>query len=387
MADTNILLTGATGQVGGAALRSLPGARVLVRSQREIAGAEVAVGSFDDPDSLHRALDGIDVLFLTGRDNPDQVAQHLRVLEVAAARGVSHVVKLSAIGARPDSPVALMRWHAAIETALRESPFTWTFVRPHLYMQNLLRFAGAVAPDRGAAGDESARDDGARGAARGAGARGDAALGVRASPMGGPGAAADERARRDAAPGVRAAPMAGRGTAGGAGARGDAALGVRAAPTGGGAAAHERARRDTASGVLAAPMGDGTFPLVDTRDVGAAVAAVVRDPGAHAGATYSLTGPEAVGYAEVAAALAELVGAPVRYEALEPAAFRAGLLEAGVPEWRADDLAAIASAYTAADNAPTGDLAALLGRPPTPLRQFLTDHRETYLAGASRSHL
>jgi uncharacterized protein YbjT (DUF2867 family) len=292
MAEPAVLLTGATGQVGGAALRDLGSVRVLAREPLHLGAAEVVVGSFDDPRSLRRALTGIDVLFLTGRDNPDQVSQHLRVLDAAAAEGVSHVVKLSAIGARPDSPVALMRWHAAIEAALRESPFAWTFLRPHLYMQNLLRFASEVTQGRAGA-----------------------------------------------------------------------------------------------AGRLAAPMGSGAFPLVDTRDVGVAVAAVVRDPAAHAGATYALTGPAAVTYAEIAAALAELVGAPVRYEPLEPGAFRAELIEAGIPAWRADDLAVIASAYTPADNAPADDLAALLGRPATSLVQFLDDHRETYLAGASRSHL
>jgi uncharacterized protein YbjT (DUF2867 family) len=292
MADygQTILLTGTTGQVGGAALQQLGlAARVLVRSADAAAadGHDVVVGSFEDADSLRRAFDGVGVLFLTGRDNPDQVAQHLRVLEVAASSGVSHVVKLSAIGARPDSPVALMRWHAAVEDALLESALAWTFLRPHLYMQNLLRSAGDVA----------------------------------------------------------------------------------------------------AGNRLASPMGGARVPLVDTRDVGAAVAAVLRDPVPHAGATYALTGPVAVSYAEVAAALSELVGTAVAYEPLDPATFRAGLLDAGIPAWRADDLAAIASAYTDADNAVAGDLPALLGRPATPLARFLDDHRETYLAGASRSHL
>jgi uncharacterized protein YbjT (DUF2867 family) len=294
MADygQTILLTGATGQVGGAAFRALAGTpvRVLARTPDAVDAAgdvDVVLGSFDEADSLRRALDGVDVLFLTGRDNPDQVEQHLRVLEVAATAGVGHVVKLSAIGARPDSPVALMRWHASLEAVLRDSAFAWTFLRPHLSMQNLLRFAGDVASE----------------------------------------------------------------------------------------------------GRLAAPMGAGAFPLVDTRDVGAAVAAVLRSPADHAGATYALTGPSAVTYADVAAALSELVGTPVRYEPLDPQAFSAGLLDAGIPAWRADDLAAIASAYTAADNTPSDDLERLLGRPATPLSRFLADHRGTYLAGASRSHL
>jgi uncharacterized protein YbjT (DUF2867 family) len=205
------------------------------------------------------------MLFLTGRDNPDQVAQHLRVLE--AAPDVRHVVKLSAIGARADSPVALMRWHHAIEERLRAADVAWTFLRPHLFMQNLLRFAGDVA---------------------------------------------------------------------------------------------ER-------GELAAPMGERAFPLVDTRDVSAAAAHVLRDPAPHAGRTYALTGPQALTYHEVAAAL------DARYVPLAPDTFRQGLLDAGIPEWRADDLAGIAAAYTDEDNEPTTDLAQLLGRPATPLARFVED--------------
>ena len=301
-----ILITGATGQVGGAALRALgrpvrvlarsaveaPGTRPAVgvpraHSSAGVDGVEVVAGSFDDPASLRVALDNVDILFLAGRDNPDQVAQHERVLAVAASTGVRHVVKLSAIGARADSPVALMRWHAAVEERLRSSAFAWTFLRPHLYMQNLLRFAGDVA----------------------------------------------------------------------------------------------------SAGRIAAPMGVARYPLVDTRDVGAAAASVLRDPAAHAGATYALTGPAALAYADVAAALSSLLSRPVAYEALEPATYRSALLDADVPPWRADDLAAIASAYSDADNEPTPALAELLGRPATPFSAFLADHRDTFLAGASRSHL
>ncbi len=288
-----ILVTGATGQVGRGVIAHLAGTadvRALVRDPAAAGGlgdVEVAAGSFEETGSLERALAGVRTLFLAGRDNPDQVAQHARVLAAAAAAGVQHVVKLSAIGASADSPVALMRAHHATEEQLRASDLRWTFLRPHLYMQNLLRFAGDVA----------------------------------------------------------------------------------------------------ASGRLAAPMDDRRVPLVDVRDVGAAAAGVLRAPEDHTGRTYALTGPQALRYAEVADRIGDLIGRPIVYEAVAPERFRAGLLAAGVPAWRADDLAAIAAAYTDAENVPSSDLTALLDRPATPIERFLADHRDVFLAGAARSHL
>ncbi len=67
-----IVVTGATGTVGSALLEELGGAqpvRALVRARagaehvRRL-GAEPVLGSFEDPESLNRALDGADRLFL-----------------------------------------------------------------------------------------------------------------------------------------------------------------------------------------------------------------------------------------------------------------------------------------------------------------------------------
>jgi hypothetical protein len=66
-------------------------------------------GNFDDDRSLARALEGVDVMLLAGRDSPDSASQHQRVLAHARRAEVRHIVKLSAIGASPESPIALMR--------------------------------------------------------------------------------------------------------------------------------------------------------------------------------------------------------------------------------------------------------------------------------------
>ena len=67
-----------------------------------------------------------------------------------------HIVKLSQLAADPGSPVRFLRYHAAVEQAIRASGLAYTFLRPNLFMQGLLGFrASIVAEGRffAAAGD------------------------------------------------------------------------------------------------------------------------------------------------------------------------------------------------------------------------------------------
>lgn len=151
-----ILVTGATGQVGKMVVenllkRGLP-VRAFVRDDRALedikhSKLEIAVGMFEDTASLERAMDGVARLFLVARGNPDQVAQHENVISAAERAGVKHIVKLSAYGASQDAPIAFMRWHAETEAQLQKAQLEWTFLRPHLYMQNLLRLGASVAKE------------------------------------------------------------------------------------------------------------------------------------------------------------------------------------------------------------------------------------------------
>ena len=146
-----ILVTAATGQVGRAALDALAAAgtelRALVRDPSAFEapkGVQVVRGDFDDDTSIAEALEGVAVVLLAGRDGPDSVSQHHRVLAQVRQAGVRHVVKLSAIGASPKSPVTLMREHHEVDEEVRKGPAGWTLLKPHLFMQNLLRAADAV---------------------------------------------------------------------------------------------------------------------------------------------------------------------------------------------------------------------------------------------------
>lgn len=151
-----ILVTGATGNIGRQVLRYLLFNDIKVRALVRTADTfnagrsdllEVAVGSFENLASLDAAMVGITTLLLLGRDNPDQVAQHDNVMQAAQRAGVKRIVKLSAFAASPKSPLASMRWHAATEAHLEKSGLELTYLRPHLYMQNLLRHGPQVASE------------------------------------------------------------------------------------------------------------------------------------------------------------------------------------------------------------------------------------------------
>ncbi|MGY1604263.1 SDR family oxidoreductase [Geodermatophilus sp. SYSU D00815] len=99
-----------------------------------------------------------------------------------------------------------------------------------------------------------------------------------------------------------------------------------------------------ADGALRGPAGDGRVAAVAQDDVADAAVAVLRDPAAHSGRTYDLTGPEALTLAEVAEVLTRATGRAVSYvrETVEEAyASRAAY---GAPGWQVD---AWVSTYTA----------------------------------------
>ena len=97
-------------------------------------------------------------------------------------------------------------------------------------------------------------------------------------------------------------------------------------------------------GAIRGPAGDGRVAAVARDDVAAVAAVVLADPAAHAGATYDLTGPEALTLAEVADLVTEVTGTPTRYvDETIPEAY-ASRASYGAPDWQVD---AWVSTYTA----------------------------------------
>ena len=127
-------------------------------------------------------------------------------------------------------------------------------------------------------------------------------------------------------------------------------------------------------GIIRGPAGHGRVAAVTQDDIADAATAVLLDPASHAGATYSLTGPEALSLDDVAAILTTHLHRPVTYhqETIEEAyASRASY---GAPPWQVD---AWVSTYTAIANGELADVTDDIPR--------LTGHRATSLADLLRN--
>ena len=123
--------------------------------------------------------------------------------------------------------------------------------------------------------------------------------------------------------------------------------------------------RMVSDGVLAGPGGDGRAAVVARDDVAAVAAALLTADG-HDGATYDVTGREALTFADMAAAL----GATYKDETIEEAwASRAGY---GAPDWMVEGWISTYTAVARGELDTISDtVARLIDRPPITLAEFM----------------
>lgn len=148
-----ILITGATGNIGGEVVnhliqKQLP-LRALVRnrhkaSKLEAQGVELALGDFSQSNTLDEALQGIKKAFLVMPNHPEQVELESNFIDAAQKARVKHIVKLSVMSAG-ELPSTFQTWHRQIEKHLEASGMNWTHLRPNMLMQNIRWFAQTIA--------------------------------------------------------------------------------------------------------------------------------------------------------------------------------------------------------------------------------------------------
>jgi uncharacterized protein YbjT (DUF2867 family) len=148
-----VLIAGATGNVGTHVVQELRRMGVFVRAFVRDPGTataklgaevELAVGDFDNAASLRRAMRDVDRIFLASSDGPRKVEHEVAVIDAARAAGVRRIVKVSAIGAAPRSPLPPFDWNGRIEEQLWGSGVPAAVLRPNFYMTNILASAATI---------------------------------------------------------------------------------------------------------------------------------------------------------------------------------------------------------------------------------------------------
>ena len=142
-----ILITGASGSVGGTVLKTIvaSGAKVsaMFRSEADARGvsttAKTVIADFADKNSLRRAFKDVESLFLVCSPIPQLVEFESNAIEVAKESGIKHLVLNSSLGAGKWNK-SFPKWHTEAERVLESSGVPYSIVRPNSFMQNITAF-------------------------------------------------------------------------------------------------------------------------------------------------------------------------------------------------------------------------------------------------------
>ncbi len=149
MTDKKILITGATGATGGAALKKLLELKVPVRAfvhqkdarseQLSAQGVEIVSGDLSDFEAVNAALDGITGAYFV---YPIQVPGILEATaffaQAALEHGVRGIVNMSQITARRDAKSHASQGHWIAERLLDRSGIAVTHLRPTFFAEWLM---------------------------------------------------------------------------------------------------------------------------------------------------------------------------------------------------------------------------------------------------------
>jgi uncharacterized protein YbjT (DUF2867 family) len=123
------------------------------------------------------------------------------------------------------------------------------------------------------------------------------------------------------------------------------------------------------------PAGTGRVAFIDTRDIGDVAGAVFADPGPHRGRGYTLTGPRAVTFDEVARLLSDTLGRTITYRPAGVLGYARHLRRANLPVAQVAVQTVLHTGLRRGDaEAVDPTLPGLLGRPARTIEQYVREH-------------
>lgn len=126
---------------------------------------------------------------------------------------------------------------------------------------------------------------------------------------------------------------------------------------------------------ITSATGDGRVPFIDAWDIAAVAVAALTQPDINS-REHLLTGPEALGYDDVAAQMSEVIGRPIRHRKLSTSELAQLYVGIGLPEDYAPILAGMDEAIASgSEDRVTNEVVQMTGRPPRSFRSFLEANR------------
>ena len=132
-------------------------------------------------------------------------------------------------------------------------------------------------------------------------------------------------------------------------------------------------------GTLSLPEGDARSGFIDTGDIAAVAAHIIKNPGPHINRVYDLSGPESMSNIQAVEIISAVIGNPVHYRAMSKAEVRRVYEKIGISSWRSEVLDSL-SRFIREGHAGrvTDTVEKLLGRQPGSFRDFAERNRRCW---------
>lgn len=138
------------------------------------------------------------------------------------------------------------------------------------------------------------------------------------------------------------------------------------------------ARTVSSEGRIYQPFKAGKLGMIDVRDIAEVAVKVLTEEG-HEGKTYTLTGPKAISFYDIAEVLSEVLAKKVDYVPITLEKAKEAMLGMGLSEWKAEVLVEYARAHSQGySNFTTEDVEQLTGHTATSYSEFASDFERAF---------